>query len=75
MIIGSRTPAQLEDLLEGVGVELSDGVLDRIDEIVPRGTDLNRDDSYCTPPAPATSPCAAAAEAGRGRHGMISSGS
>ncbi|MGW3622124.1 aldo/keto reductase [Streptomyces sp. NPDC000880] len=51
VIIGPRTPAQLEDLLDGVGVELSEDVLDRIDEIVPAGTDLNRDDSYYTPPA------------------------
>ncbi|MEV6651719.1 aldo/keto reductase [Streptomyces sp. NPDC051219] len=51
VIIGPRTPAHLEDLLEGVDVELSDDVLDRIDEIVPPGTDLNRDDLYYTPPA------------------------
>ncbi|MFI2347851.1 aldo/keto reductase [Streptomyces sp. NPDC019443] len=51
VIIGPRTPAHLEDLLEGVGVELSEDVLDRIDEIVPPGTDLNRGDSYYTPPA------------------------
>ncbi len=51
MIIGPRTMEQLEGLLAGVDVELSEDVLDRIDEIVPPGTDLNRDDSYYTPPA------------------------
>jgi aryl-alcohol dehydrogenase-like predicted oxidoreductase len=51
VIIGPRTPAHLEDLLDGADVELSQDVLDRIDEIVPPGTDLNRDDFYYTPPA------------------------
>ncbi len=39
-IIGPRTPEQLEGLLAGVGVTLDDGLLDRIDAIVPPGTDL-----------------------------------
>jgi hypothetical protein len=30
---------------------LSDDVLDRIDEIVPPGANLNQDDIYYTPPA------------------------
>ncbi|WNO70547.1 aldo/keto reductase [Streptomyces sp. AM8-1-1] len=51
VIIGPRTPAHLEDLLKGADVEIGADVLDRIDEIVPPGTDLNRDDSYYTPPA------------------------
>lgn len=51
VIIGPRTAAHLEDLLDGAEVELSGEVLDRIDEIVPPGTDLNRDDFYYTPPA------------------------
>ncbi len=51
VIIGPRTAAHLEDLLDGADIELSADVLDRIDEIVPPGTDLNRDDFYYTPPA------------------------
>ncbi|MFG2194680.1 aldo/keto reductase [Streptomyces sp. NPDC048639] len=51
VIIGPRTPAHLDDLLDGANTELSEDVLDRIDEIVPPGTDLNRDDSYYMPPA------------------------
>ncbi|OPF84557.1 aldo/keto reductase [Streptomyces antioxidans] len=51
VIIGPRTMEQLEDLLAGSEVELSEDVLDRIDEIVPPGTDLNRADSYYVPPA------------------------
>ncbi|HEX6356502.1 aldo/keto reductase [Actinophytocola sp.] len=54
VIIGPRTMEQLESLLSGDGIELSADVLDRIDEIVPPGTDLNRSDSYYTPPALAT---------------------
>jgi aryl-alcohol dehydrogenase-like predicted oxidoreductase len=51
VIIGPRTLDQLTDLLDGADVTLSEDILDRIDEIVPPGTDLNRDDSYYTPPA------------------------
>jgi aryl-alcohol dehydrogenase-like predicted oxidoreductase len=40
VILGPRTPEQLDDLLAGVDVELDDNTLDRIDEIVPPGTDL-----------------------------------
>jgi aryl-alcohol dehydrogenase (NADP+) len=50
-IIGPRTPAQLDDLLAGVDLELDDDVLDRIDEIVPPGTDLNSAEKDYTPPA------------------------
>lgn len=39
-IIGPRTPEQLDDLLAGIDVTLSDDVLDRIDEIVPPGVDV-----------------------------------
>lgn len=46
VLIGPRTPEQLEDLLSSADVELSDDVLDRIDEIVPPGTELNRNDNY-----------------------------
>ncbi|GAA4546487.1 aldo/keto reductase [Amycolatopsis samaneae] len=50
-IIGPRTPEQLADLLAGADLVLDDDVLDRIDEIVPPGTDLNRLDSDYVPPA------------------------
>ena len=39
-IIGPRTPEQLEGLLAGSEVVLDDGLLDRIDSIVPPGTDV-----------------------------------
>ncbi len=39
-IIGPRTPEQLDDLLDGAQVRLSDEILDRIDEIVPPGVDV-----------------------------------
>ncbi|TVL88000.1 aldo/keto reductase [Streptomyces sp. SAJ15] len=51
VIIGPRTYEQLEDLLAGADAVLDDGVLDRIDAIVPPGIDLNRADSYYLPPA------------------------
>jgi aryl-alcohol dehydrogenase-like predicted oxidoreductase len=38
-IIGPRTMQQLEDLLRGAALTLDDATLDRIDEIVPPGTD------------------------------------
>ncbi|WFF01257.1 aldo/keto reductase [Micromonospora sp. WMMD964] len=37
-IIGPRTLPQLEDLLKGATLTLDDAILDRIDEIVPPGT-------------------------------------
>lgn len=39
-IIGPRTMEQLDDLLAGIEVRLDDGLLDRIDEIVPPGVDI-----------------------------------
>lgn len=39
-IIGPRTPEQLDDLLAGMSVTLSDEVLDRMDRIVPPGHDI-----------------------------------
>lgn len=39
-IIGPRTMDQLDGLLAGIGVRLSDDLLDRIDEIVPPGVDV-----------------------------------
>ena len=49
-IIGPRTMEQLEDLLAGAGVALSDDVLDRIDKIVPPGKTVNRADAGWEPP-------------------------
>ena len=43
-IIGPRTPEQLSDLLAGADVRLDDGALDAIDELVPPGTDVDRND-------------------------------
>ena len=52
VIIGPRTPEQLDDLIAGTDVVLDDDVLDRIDEIVPPGVDLNPADvRFATPPA------------------------
>jgi aryl-alcohol dehydrogenase-like predicted oxidoreductase len=46
VIVGPRTFEQLDDLLAGADTVLADGVLDRIDEIVPPGGELNRADNY-----------------------------
>ncbi|HEX4256226.1 MAG TPA: aldo/keto reductase [Streptosporangiaceae bacterium] len=50
-LLGARTEAQLDDLLAGVDVALSDDILDRIDEIVPPGTDVGTLDQAYLPPA------------------------
>jgi aryl-alcohol dehydrogenase-like predicted oxidoreductase len=51
-IIGPRTMEQLDDLLAGTDVALSDEILDRIDEIVPPGTDVGAPDQAAyLPPA------------------------
>jgi len=50
-IIGPRTVEQLEDLLAGATTTLGDDILDRIDEIVPPGTDLGPLDVSYSPPA------------------------
>jgi len=50
-IIGPRTMEQLETQLGADEVELSDEVLDRIDEIVPPGTNLNPPDAGWQNPA------------------------
>jgi aryl-alcohol dehydrogenase-like predicted oxidoreductase len=50
-IIGPRTMAHLDDLLAGLDVVLTDDVLDRIDEIVPPGTDVTALDQDYRPPA------------------------
>ncbi|MCU1376624.1 MAG: aldo/keto reductase [Actinomycetia bacterium] len=50
-IIGPRTMEQLEDQLGALEVHLADDVLDRIDEIVPPGTNLNPGDAGWEPPS------------------------
>jgi aryl-alcohol dehydrogenase-like predicted oxidoreductase len=50
-LLGARTMEQLDDLLAGVHVVLSDDVLNRIDEIVPPGTDIGTLDQAYVPPA------------------------
>jgi aryl-alcohol dehydrogenase-like predicted oxidoreductase len=51
-IIGPRTMEQLDDLLAGAEVVLSDEVLDQIDLIVPPGTDVGIPDAAnYVPPA------------------------
>jgi aryl-alcohol dehydrogenase-like predicted oxidoreductase len=51
VLIGPRTPEQLADLVAGAGTVLDESIMDRIDEIVPPGTDLNPADRRHTPPA------------------------
>ena len=51
VIIGPRTMEHLESQLAAVDVELSDDVLDRIDEIVPPGTTINPADGGWVSPA------------------------
>jgi aryl-alcohol dehydrogenase-like predicted oxidoreductase len=55
-IIGPRTMEQLESQLPGGDVELSDDVLDRIDQIVPPGVNVNPADTGW--PNPALAPAA-----------------
>ena len=50
-IIGPHTMEQLDDLIAGFDVALTDEILDRIDEIVPPGTDAGRLDQRYVPPA------------------------
>ncbi|WP_328584667.1 aldo/keto reductase [Streptomyces sp. NBC_00370] len=50
-IIGPRTMSHLDDLLDGVDVALTDDILDRIDEIVPPGSDVGVLDQAYVPPA------------------------
>ena len=49
-IVGPRTLEQLEGQLGAVDVQLSDDVLDAIDELVPPGTNLNAADAGWRPP-------------------------
>jgi aryl-alcohol dehydrogenase-like predicted oxidoreductase len=51
-LLGPRTMEQLDDLLASVDVALTDDILDRLDEIVPPGTDVGLpDQSAYLPPA------------------------
>ena len=50
-IIGPRTMEHFEQQLRAADVELADDLLDRIDEIVPPGTNVNPADAGWTPPA------------------------
>jgi aryl-alcohol dehydrogenase (NADP+) len=50
-LLGARTMGHLDDLLLGVEAILTDDVLDRIDEIVPPGTDVGELDQAYVPPA------------------------
>jgi aryl-alcohol dehydrogenase-like predicted oxidoreductase len=50
-IIGPRTMEQLESQLGAAEVQLDASLLDRIDEIVPPGTNFSRADAGFTPPA------------------------
>jgi aryl-alcohol dehydrogenase-like predicted oxidoreductase len=50
-IIGPRTMDQLTDQLAGASVRLDDAVLDRIDELVAPGTNVNAADAGYVPPA------------------------
>jgi len=51
VIVGPRTLEQLEDALQGASLVLDDAVLDRIDEIVPPGTNVYHPDGAWTPPS------------------------
>ncbi|MEU7001901.1 aldo/keto reductase [Nonomuraea sp. NPDC046570] len=51
VIIGPRTMSQLDDLLKGASLTLDDATLDRIDEIVPPGTNVYQPDGAWRPSA------------------------
>ncbi len=50
VLIGPRRPEQLDDLLRSADVVLSDDVLDRIDDIVPPGLNVNAGDIFYDAP-------------------------
>jgi aryl-alcohol dehydrogenase (NADP+) len=50
-IVGPRTLAQAQELLRGLEVRLAPDVLDRIDALVPPGTDLDARDTTASNPA------------------------
>ncbi|OLE30611.1 MAG: aldo/keto reductase [Actinobacteria bacterium 13_1_20CM_3_71_11] len=49
-IVGPRTMEQLDSLLQGAALTLDDATLDRIDEIVPPGTNVYQPDGAWRPP-------------------------
>jgi aryl-alcohol dehydrogenase-like predicted oxidoreductase len=51
VIIGPRTMEQLESALKAASITLDDSVLDRIDEIVPPGSNVYRNEGAWVPPA------------------------
>jgi aryl-alcohol dehydrogenase-like predicted oxidoreductase len=51
VILGPRTMEQLDGLLKGAALTLDDATLDRIDELVPPGTDLYQPDGAWRPPS------------------------
>jgi aryl-alcohol dehydrogenase-like predicted oxidoreductase len=51
VLLGPRTMEQLDDLLSGIDVALTDEILERIDGIVPPGTDVGTLDQAYLPPA------------------------
>lgn len=53
-ILDPRTMAQFDDLLAGAEVRLADDILDRIDQIVPPGTDIGLNEVNYNPPAVTT---------------------
>ncbi|AJC55219.1 putative oxidoreductase [Streptomyces sp. 769] len=55
VIIGPRTSEQLRNTLRGASVMPDDAVLDRIDAIVPPGSDVYPPDGAWTPPSLTTS--------------------
>jgi aryl-alcohol dehydrogenase-like predicted oxidoreductase len=50
-IVGPRTMEQLESQLDAPEMKLDEKLLDRIDEIVPPGTNVNPADAGYVPPA------------------------
>ncbi|MEV6130813.1 aldo/keto reductase [Streptomyces violaceusniger] len=50
-LVGARTMAHLDDLINGFDARLGDDLLDQIDEIVPPGTDVTALDQDYQPPA------------------------
>jgi len=50
-LLGARTMDHLDGLLAGLEVALTDDILDRIDELVPPGTDVGTLDQAYQPPA------------------------
>ena len=74
VIIGPRTQAQLTGLLAGASLTLGDDVLDRIDQIVPPGTDLYPPDEAWRPPALASAALRRRPPAGRAAAPPVTAG-